>query len=353
MAWRDATSFFTLSPAFVFANGRATLYVLQCGPRVLAWRADADTKSLASLYSPSRKLQQLITEYTGLPLRDVTAQAEQIAWGPGEELGAFGGSTLQSPLRPLSSRGARVQTRLQASVLASMRRTVSHSTAREIGHRFRVLGVVLSPFLILTLVSLVAMLGQAPYFDHLYAEAHAHRAVYRDALTQANSDWPVNAFAHFAQGGYHFQEPENQYDPMYVVAPHQDDRVLVEVSGRTGGTFNLGGVGLAIAGPGSSTLLLTFRVAPDGSWWIERQSTLGIYEPNNFFRIGDLSAIHRGFGVTNQIAVLMDGADFTFYVNGQYAAGYHDDTLMGGAVCLYLDSTSDSGDFSNFAVYPL
>ncbi len=66
-----------------------------------------------------------------------------------------------------------------------------------------------------------------------------------------------------------------------------------------------------------------------------------------------MSAIHRGFGVANRIAVLMNGSDFAFYVNGQYAAGYHDDALKGGEVCLYLDISSDSGDFSNFAVYPL
>jgi hypothetical protein len=112
-------------------------------------------------------------------------------------------------------------------------------------------------------------------------------------------------------------------------------------------------VGFAIAGPNNSTPLLTFRVTPDGSWWIERPSEMETYGANNSVRIGDLSAIHRGFGVSNQIAVLMNGADFTFYVNGHYAAGYHDDALNGGEIGLYLDITSESGDFSNFAVYPL
>ena len=327
-AWRDAKSFFSLTYSPPFAHDRATLYVLDYGTVTLAWRTGAATKLGSSLHSPSLQLRQLITEYTGLPLRDVTAQAKHIAQG--SEVGA-----------PHTSRGA------------SMLVRASHPTKEEVRHRLRVAGLVLSPFLILALVSLVAMLVQAPYEEHLYVQAHSHVALYRDALTHVDGDWPDNAFSYFDQGVYHFQQSANRSYLTYVVAPHRYDRALVEVSGRTRGTFDLGGVRLAISSPSSSVPLLTFRVAPTGDWWIERLSKMETYDAHNFFRIGDMSTIHRGFGVSNQIAVLISGSDFTFYVNGQYAAGYHDDALKGGEVCLYLDITSDSGDFSNFAVYPV
>src|SRR5579859_1017417 len=315
VAWHDAKSFCALTYARPFAHDRETLYVLDGGTATLAWRAGADSRS-AALHAPSLQLHQLITEHTGLPLRDVTAWAMQIA--------------------------------RRASMLVS----ASHHSKEEIRHRLRRLEVVLSPFLILALVGLGAMFVQVPYFEHLYMQAHAHVALYRDALTHADGDWPDNAFSYFDQGVYHFQQSENQNYLSYVVAPHRYDHALVEVSGRTGGTFKLGGVGLAISGPSSSTPLLTFRVAPEGEWWIERLPPMEPYYKSHYVRIGDMSAIHPGFGVSNQIAVLINGADFTFYVNGQYATGYHDDALKGGEVCLYLEITSESGDFSNFAVYP-
>jgi hypothetical protein len=84
-AWRDAKSFFSLTYATPFAKARETLYVLDYGTVTLAWRASAATKLGASLHSPSLQLHQLITEYTGLPLRDVTVPAKHIAWGHREE----------------------------------------------------------------------------------------------------------------------------------------------------------------------------------------------------------------------------------------------------------------------------
>jgi hypothetical protein len=326
VAWRDAKGLFSLTYASPFANDRETLYVLDGSTATLVWRAGADTESVASLRSPALMLCQLITEYAGLPLRDVTAQAKRIALGSEGTV-------------PHTSPGARTLV------------GASHLPGEEIRHRFRMLGVALSPFLTLALVSLGAMVGQAPYFEHLYVQAHSHVALYRDALTHADGDWPDNAFSHFEKGVYHVQQTENWTYPTDVVAPHRYDHALVEVSGRTGGTFDLGGVGLVIAGPSSSTPLLTFSVAPEGSWWIARLSPY--YETNNSTRLGDMSAIHKGLGVWNRIAVLMNGSDFTFYVNGHFATGYHDDALQGGEVGLYLDSPIDSGDFSNFAVYPL
>lgn len=315
--WRDARRYFSLTYARPLSSDRETLYALNGDTVALAWREGSATMSATSSHSPSLELRHLITERTGLPLRDVTAQAKRIALG------------------------ARIQS------------GVSRPSKTEITHRLRVAGVVLSPFLLLALVSLIAMLGQAPFNEYLYARAHAHAALYHDPLTRANGAWPDNAFSHFDQGAYHLQRSENDEFQTYVAVPGRYDHALVEVRGRTGGFDNLGGVGLAISGPGNSAPLLTFRVAPEGSWWLERFHTAEPYDLNAFTRFDDMSAIHKGFGVSNQIAVLMNGSDFTFYVNGRYATGYHDDALRGGQVCLYLDFLSDSGDFSDFAVYPM
>jgi hypothetical protein len=61
----------------------------------------------------------------------------------------------------------------------------------------------------------------------------------------------------------------------------------------------------------------------------------------------------KGLGTANRIAVLVQGPDLTFFINGHYATGYHDDALAGGHVGLILDDGSTSGDFNDFAIYPL
>jgi hypothetical protein len=331
LPWRDAHSFFMLTRPRSWEIGIDTIFVLAAADAALAWRADIEPPTQEARYSASAALLQLVAERTGLPLRDASVEAKRIA----------------ATARPVSHTDAAAKMRGEAAPSAE-------SPADTPGHQLRLAGMVLSPFLLLVAISLVAMLIQAPYYEHLYTQSHSHQPLYADPLTHADGDWPTTAFASFANGAYHFGESETAEDVMYVPAPRHDDHALYEVTGRTGSGFDLDGVGLAIAADDRSAPMLTFRVAPDGSWWLERFPTPQHDDPFNAFpRFQDTNTIHKGFGVANRIAALIRGSSVIFFINGHYATGYQDDALAGGRVGLFLDAGSTSGDFNDFAIYPL
>ena len=129
------------------------------------------------------------------------------------------------------------------------------------------------------------------------------------------------------------------------------DGVLVEVTGRTGGDFDLGGVGFIVANSADSSDALSFRVTPSGEYWLDRYSP---QNPDGYKTLAIVhdGAIHAGFETPNRIGVLVRGSQYTFYVNGQFATSYDDDALRGGIVALYVDETSEQGTFLDVAVYP-
>jgi hypothetical protein len=317
IAWQDARAFFQIRYSPRWGAARATQYVLDAGQAVLSWRVidvRADAQADAPNTAISWQFCRIITERTGLPLRDLSVEALRIA--------------------SLSGPGSK-----------------PHPSRAEVWRRLRVLGVVLLPFLVLASVAVALMLYGPWYYAGLYAQAHAHRPLYTDALAAYDGDWPVTAGATFKGGAYQLTNGPT-LNTVYMPAPRTYNDALFEVSARTNSGYELGGVGLAIQGPQLLAPLLNFWIAPDGTWWLER---LPPPRPasDGVVRLSDDSAIHRGFGVSNHIAVLVRGGEFTFYVNGQYATGYQDDALVGGQVGLYLDPIADSGSFSDFAVYPL
>jgi hypothetical protein len=134
--------------------------------------------------------------------------------------------------------------------------------------------------------------------------------------------------------------------------PRVFDNALYEVTGSTYGGDDLGGVGFTMLGPDNSLTTLRVRVTPSGECWLDRTRQLSS-PSNDDLQIVRSGSIHGGFQVPNRIAMLVRGADYTFYVNGQYVAGIHDDALAGAEIALYTDETSTESAFTDFAVYPL
>jgi len=312
--WRDANSFLaltylTLTYPRVWRFGNDTVYGLAAENSGLAWRADLRAPAQDARPSPSAALLHLIAERTGLPLREVSVEAKRIA----------------ATARPVSHTNA----------AGTMEGEVARSPelgADTPGHRLRMLGLALSPFLLLAAISLVAMLVQAPFYEHLYAQSHSHQPLYADPLTSADGDWITTSFASFANDAYHFSGSETVEDVMYIPAPRHVDYALYEVTGRTGVGFDLSGEGLAIAANDRAVPMLAFRVAPAGSWWLERTSSTQRFDfKSNTIRLKDTDTIHEGFGVANRIAALIRGSNVIFFINGHYATGYQNDALAGGA----------------------
>ncbi len=101
---------------------------------------------------------------------------------------------------------------------------------------------------------------------------------------------------------------------------------------------------------------LNFNIGDDNSWWLDRISSVDRYSdtPNqastiNFAHDGD---IHDGVGGLNRLAVLVRGGDITFFINGHYAARYHDDSFAGGYVGLTLGGQGETASFTDLTIYP-
>src|SRR5262249_60700798 len=106
-------------------------------------------------------------------------------------------------------------------------------------------------------------LFQPHYYAGLYAQAHAHRPLYTDPLSATDADWPTTPFALFQDRMYVVQPPYTPLAPTY-------DNALFEVTGRTFGNFDLGGVGFVILDRHGPSKMLWFRVTPSGEWWLDR-----------------------------------------------------------------------------------
>lgn len=313
LLWRDAQSLIQLGDVRLFLDDRKTTYIFYSPKRVFTWNITGSSRRQRER-AASQSLTRAISQHTGLPLRDVSTEARKISF----EL-------------PIS---------LPPHKLSPQERT----------YRFRVLGVVLLPFIIIGLLAGSISFLQPVYFGYLYAHSHASTPLYADPLTHKDSDWPETDIVRFAGGGYiitHDLETHG-FHPTLIPPPHHYNNALYEVTARASGDTN---AGLAILSGDISQPMLTFCATPNGNWWLE-YVTFGGETENLLFQHGNSSAIHRGSGTPNRLAVLVQGSDFTFYINGHYMTRYHDDHLAGGHVGLYLDPEPGVGTFTDFAIYP-
>jgi hypothetical protein len=122
------------------------------------------------------------------------------------------------------------------------------------------------------------------------------------------------------------------------------------VTCRTFGDFDIGGGGFLVQGHDANLTSLDFFATISGEAWME-VSGYQYRNDNGPYSIEGQSSVHRGYGVPNQVALLVRGGQFTFYVNGQFALGYQDASLAGGQVELY--ASGDEVAFNDYAVYPL
>jgi hypothetical protein len=330
LPWRDARACFVFTERRGTDYALVTTYFLDGGRRVLVWRAtprDATPGTTAA-----RRLAAEVSLRTGLTLRDVSAEASRIA--------------LLAP----STRSA-----------ARRKRADTAPTHRDGGTAVTPPKIRPSPLTWIVPLLLVVLVGggvlglqvyQTAMRAQLYAQAHSHAPCFADALGGDDGQWPVVAGSAYVDGNYQLTTGEST-STAFVPAPRGCGDALYEVSARTDAGFYLSGVGIAVRGPRFFDPLLALRVTPDGSWWLTRPSALYRFDDYKLIELENSAAIHKRLGSWNQIGVLVRGGQFTFYINGRYVTDYHDDALAGGTVGLYLDATTDSGSFKDYAVYPL
>jgi hypothetical protein len=99
-----------------------------------------------------------------------------------------------------------------------------------------------------------------------------------------------------------------------------------------------------------------FFVGQDGTYELARSQ--GTTEEQDLFHTISSSAIHRGLGQTNVIAVVAEGSQITLYVNRQLVARATDNTYTHGRIALLAAAYATSGQqtevvYSNAKVWTL
>lgn len=313
LTWRSAQALIRMGDANLFLDDRKTTFILYCADRVFTWNI-ADSSRRAHIATQS--LLHTITQYTGLPLRDVSTEVRHIAYHEG--------------IDPLQ---------------------LKKPTAQVIEYRFRMLGIAILPFIIMALFALAIPVTKPLSYEYLYMHAHSSTPIYSDPLTHKDSDWPETDSAHFAGGAYTITNDKTLFGfhPSLILPPHHYDNALYEVTARSSGYTN---AGLAVLGNVRMQQMLVFYVTPQGEWSLEQMPLAAHDIYIDGIRTGASTAIHRGSSAPNRIGVLVQGSDFTFYINGHYITRYHDDHLAGGYTGIFLDPKPGQGAFTDFAIYP-
>lgn len=337
LRWSQARAFYCVYGRPRGLADLETFYALDFGSSVLTWR-EIDSTSLTAEQKASQRLARIITRRTGLLLRDLSSEAKRLE------------SLLPEDVEEAESLA--VKTGLLLS-RAQQRRRVN------------ILFRALAPVLALAAISGGLEIGQPWYFAALYQQAHAHHTLYTNKLAYADDDWPVSARISFADGALVATDDSfKDVSPLFAPAPHIADNALYEVTACTGNAisgaeYEFGGPGLAILGSGNGRNMLVFYINfdfyVDGSWQLDRISSVDRYSdiPNegSGIRSAHDSDIQSGVGAVNRLAVLVRSGDFTFFINGHYAARYHDDSFAGGRVGLTLGGQEETASFTDLAIY--
>ncbi len=312
--WRHAHALIRMGDVNMLLDHHKTTYILYGAECVFAWNINARPSRKRAA---SQSLLQTVSLHTGLPLRDVSTEVRRIAYA--------------------------------VRILSSTRKP----TKQMVNYRFRVLAIAMLPFIVIMLLAAAIQINEPGHFEHIYTRAHASTPLYADPLTHPDGDWPLTESIAFGDGAYTIKNDQSNFTNL-VLAPHRYDNALYEVTVSSQGDPDLHAcAGVAILGGAHSQPMLTFCVLSDG-WWSLRWLEHGTHASGSgdSIRIGKNSAIQLGTNAPNLIAVLVQGSDFTFYINGHYMTRFHYGDLAGGHIGLYLDPRAERGSFTDFAVYP-
>lgn len=325
------------------------IYWLQFPDGALAWastplpvwtRARSTSNAASSTDDAAWRLCSIAAQRTGLPLRDMTGIAMRLtAFSPRLE----NARQALAPATPVS-----ISEREQARVAAQRAQR-----RRQIRMRFG--GQLVY---VLSLAALAAGLdfGAPVAYGAELTQAERSAPIFTDSLLSTSNTWQTIGSADLALSysadGMHVTGCCDEF----AVANHPVSDGVIEVTLHTVSDFDLAEAGLVLRGNFQTNQALYFSITPGGGWRLTRGrmhsgrgiSTDLVYEG----LFAPVLGIHTGSDVTNRLAVIMRGPNYTFLVNGRYIGSYHDNQLTGNLVGLYTEGTQDTSAFTDFAIYP-
>jgi hypothetical protein len=271
----------------------------------------------------SQALAQAIQANIGLPFRDLTSSAKRLF----DQVRESHGRTRQAALA----------TKDDIASEASATPPIVSATLIFILCTLVVLAGILTPF------------AQQQYYGAQIQQMEAAYPQIRDPLTSDTLSWTptppdaADSFT-FSSNGYVFTSATCCALSSHINGVMGDG--LVEITMRQVADFDLSPAGLLFRADPSTHTALVVAITPSAEWKL-LQFTLGADGSLTHERelryegvIFGVGAIHRGPDATNQLAVLMRGSSYTFFVNGQFVGGYQANDLpqTGQVGCMQRDS---------------
>jgi hypothetical protein len=208
---------------------------------------------------------------------------------------------------------------------------------------------------------------QQRHYADLPDQVRDQTPVFEDRLAYDDGRWPMDEGNKYHQswfyrdGAYHARGA----DPTQTISapgPESYGDVAVEVTaaqvsrGRQSDAYHLyDGVGLLLHASESNADFVAFLVTPRGEWALWRFHDVGDPERNwNEIAYGQSDAIHPGVGEQNRLLIIISGARYLCYVNGQFLGVVQDDgpAQPQGRMGVFVNESTTEGVFSDFAVYP-
>ncbi len=226
-----------------------------------------------------------------------------------------------------------------------------------------------SPALLVTLIALVVVvlagLGAGAYFLLLQKSASATTNVaptptlinglYQAGLTSNPGDWtctPSNACS-FQNDGYHIKAAQKDSLSESLLLKHTFGDMAIEVKGiiAKGGARD---AGLAVEfriPQGAMAAGYGFIIYDDGTYDVLKWDAKGNYSP--LIDTTAASAIHHSLKQANDLKVAINGAHFTFYINGQQIIDTTDSAYTTGYIGLAAAGPGTEAIFSQLAITKL
>jgi hypothetical protein len=324
------------------------LYWLQFPQGALAWastplpvwtREQHKSGAASSTDDAAWRLCAIATQRTGLPLRDMTGIAMRLS--------AF------SPRLENARQALAPETPMYISAPEQARIDVQRAQRRR-QIRLRFGGQVVY---VLALAGLAAGLyfGAPVAYGAELSQAERSAPIFHASLRNDSNGWQTrgsNDLSLWYTGdGMHVSGCCDEF----ALGPRPVSDGVIEVTLHTVSEDDLDEAGLVLHADPQTDQALYFTITSGGGWRLTLGS-MGSDSIGNELVYGGLFTpvlgIHTGGDVTNRLAVIMRGSNYTFFVNGHYIGSYHDNQIVGHLVGVYTEGTQDTSAFADFAIYP-
>lgn len=325
------------------------IYWLQFPNGALTWastplpvwtRAQRKSNTATSTDDVAWRLCSIAAQRTGLPLRDMTGIAMRLtAFSP----------RLENARQALAPESSVYISEPEQARIAAQRAQRRRQILMRFGGQF---------LAVLALAALAAGLyfGAPVAYGAELTQAERSAPIFTDSLLSKSNNWQTTGSndlsIQYSGDGMQVTGCCNEF----AIANHPVSDGVIEVTLHTVSDFDLDEAGLVLRANSQTNQALYFTITSGGGWRLTRgsmNSDSGI--SNDLVYEGlftPVLGIHTGSDVTNRLAVIMRGSNYTFFVNGRYIGSYHDNQITGNLVGLYTEGTQQTTAFTDFAIYP-